>query len=249
MERNSINDSNIKYDVDDTQRLPITYRLLPLEAGSMESLNPDEEVQISTTRIKRRIRDALNREAAQRKTTLNSVVADACAEHVAERSLPPEIRALAELIAQAMHETGTTITQVNRWGGHPAGFWLSDTYAFDQAAKAALRVIHLARPDGSRAPHGLFASGDLKQHAATIGRQIADGIILQLDPDKDLGPDATRLPWIERISRQLGAIGDRLKARREPMQYFLSSQPDPNPKIEIRDGMILVQSSDDSAKA
>ena len=191
----------------------------------MESPNPDEEVQISTTRIKRRIRDALNREATQRKTTLNSVVADACAEHVAERSFPPEIRAFAELIAQVMQETGATITQVNKWGGHPAGFWLNETFAFDQAAKAALRVIHLARPDGSRVPHGLFTSGTLKKHAPTVGRQIADGIILQLDPEKDLGPDAMRLPWIERLSRQVGAIGERLKARPEPMRYFLSSQP------------------------
>ena len=76
----------------------------------MESLNPDEEVQISTTRIKRRIRDALNREAAQRKTTLNSVVADSCAEHVSERSLPPFIdryhrllQPKAEFLGRAFH--------------------------------------------------------------------------------------------------------------------------------------------------
>src|ERR1051326_7129580 len=65
----------------------------------------------------------------------------------AERAYPPEIGALAELLARTMAETGNFITGANRWSGHGVTYWPDDPYAYDQAVKAALQLLLWGRPE------------------------------------------------------------------------------------------------------
>ena len=73
-----------------------------------------------------------------------------------------------------MNETGETIGRLDRLRspGHAAD-WFDDGYAYDQAAKAALRVLCQSRPAGNRRPHGplaLVKDSHVALDAATPGR-------------------------------------------------------------------------------
>ena len=130
---------------------------------------PGERVPLSfrvTPEFKRRIDRAAalsGRSTAQEiELRLEASLADAV--------VPPEIAALAELLARVMTETGTAISGGNRWAGHGSVPWLRDPYAINQALMAARRIIEKIQPEGDPAPHGLFASPDYpKELAENIG--------------------------------------------------------------------------------
>ena len=108
-----------------------------------------------------------------------------------------------------MAETGNAITGINRWSGHGLTYWVDDPYAFDQAIKAALRLLLLSRPAGCRAPHGLLPTLDGPDHpnlSRKFGKQVADGI-LEVMRGRETG---TAWLWVLRLRETLGNIGTRL---------------------------------------
>jgi hypothetical protein len=137
----------------------------------------------------------------------------------AETAYPPEIGALAELLARIMAEVGATVTGANRLSGYGRTDWVEDGFAFDQAVKAALHVLRLSRPTGSRAPHGIFPTldgPDLPTLSRQIGKRVADGI---LEVMRGRERDRSAL-WSSRIREKLGAIGDRLDKHPSPDGFF-----------------------------
>jgi hypothetical protein len=152
-------------------------------------------------------------------------------ESFAERAYPPEVGAMAELLARAMAEVGSFITGANFWSGHRPGLgqasWINDGYAYDQAMKAALHILLLGRPDGPRAPHGLFPTFDTQSDnpnlSRQIGRQVADGI-LEVMRGRHRPEDGGRAAlWTGRVREKLGTLGERLDRQPEPDEYFGTS--------------------------
>jgi hypothetical protein len=142
---------------------------------------------------------------------------------LADAAVPPEIAALAELLARVMTETGTAISGGNRWAGHGSVPWLRDPYATDQALMAARRIIEKIQPEGDRGPHGLFASPDYPTELAeNIGTQVADGTIeVMLGRHEEDGSSAAL--WTPRVFQKLGVIGERLARHPSPKEYFVSA--------------------------
>ena len=133
----------------------------------------------------------------------------------AETAYPPEIAALAELIARAMDETGKRICTPNQIAGNAPVHWFDDPYAFDQAIKAARRLLVQSRPTGDRKPHGLWARfkglpdgvGPGDDIADRVGKRIADGI---LESIRGRQPGIYRWTLARSIRERLGSIGERL---------------------------------------
>jgi hypothetical protein len=143
----------------------------------------------------------------------------------AEAAYPPEVAAIAELIARAMAETGASIEGMNRWSGHGYTHWIDDPYAYDQSVKAAMWVLVQSRPPGSRAPHGLPATADFRpDRARQMGKQIADGLleVMRGRHQDEHGSPIIPAPWIDRVRTKLGTIWERLRDWPEPKQYWVS---------------------------
>jgi len=175
-----------------------------------------------TPDFKRRIDEA----AARRGRSTAQEIELRLEESLADATVPPEIAALAELLARVMTETGTAISGGNRWAGHGSVPWLRDPYATNQALMAALRIIEKIQPEGDSAPHGLFAT--LGDRGHQIGREIADGIIeVMLGRHKDDG--GTAALWTPRVREKLGVIGDRL-ARHAPAEEYSVGATEPAPR-------------------
>jgi hypothetical protein len=160
--------------------------------------------------------------AAAHQRSLSEEMESRLDQSFVDAAYPPEIGALAELLARAMFETGDSIAGANRWSGHGSTPWLADSYAFNQALKAAHRILEKAEMEGDSAPHGLFATKAYSRKLARqIGRQIADGIIeVMSGRHKDAG--STAALWTPRVREQLGAIGDRL-LRQPADEYFAAT--------------------------
>jgi hypothetical protein len=187
----------------------------------MRSREEGDTAQLTKVRVKERIRRLLERDAQARKTTINAVVADRLEASFAETDYSPELAALGEMLARVMDEAGNAITGANRWAGYGKTYWLNDGYAYDQALKAALRVLILGRPPAPRAPHGLFST--LNRHLArTVGRQVADGVLEQLR-GRETG---TASHWVGRVRDKLGVVATRLCQQTAPPEFFLSQRED-----------------------
>lgn len=175
-------------------------------------------------RMKEPLRAAIEHAAKRRGVSMNAEMIDRLDASFAETAYPAEVAALAELIARAMAETGSSIEGMNRWSDHGYLPWLDDPYAYDQAAKAALWVLVQSRPTGSRAPHGLFATDDFIRRGLSgrMGKQIADGILelMRGRLTDNQGEPTPAPPWMERVRAKLGAIWERLANRPVPAAYW-----------------------------
>ncbi|HXP03600.1 MAG TPA: hypothetical protein VN808_05730 [Stellaceae bacterium] len=206
----------------------------------MRTRDPDGTIQLSKIRLPERIRRLLERDARRKGTTINAVVAAALEAHYAETDYSGETGALGELLARAMSDAGKAITGINAVAGHGRRNWQDDPYAYGEAVKAAMRVLELARPYGEPAPHGEFTSGRLGELSGLLGEQVANGIIEQLT-GRAAG---TASHWTERVRNALGSIATRL-CDKPPSEEFFKGEIDPNPRIDIRDGMIFVEPSEE----
>jgi hypothetical protein len=132
---------------------------------------------------------------------------------------PPEIAALAELIARTMTETGDAISGVDREAGHGFKRWLVAPYAYSQAVGAAIRVLQKSLPDDSAEPEGWFAKPEYpRERAEQVGKQMADSILEVMFGRND--DDTTVALWAPRMLENLGVIGDRL-ARHPPAEDYI----------------------------
>ncbi len=158
-------------------------------------------------------------------------------ESLVDAAVPPEIGALAELLARVMAETGTAISGGNRWAGHGSVPRLIDPYATHQTLMAARRIIEKIQPKGDPAPHGLFASPDYPQELAEhIGTQIADGTIeVMLGRREEDG--STAALWTPRVLQKPGVIGEQLAGHPSPEEYLVSTtEPAPKTGAEPPEG-------------
>lgn len=206
----------------------------------MRARDPDGTVQLSKIRLPERIRRLLERDARRKGATINAAVAAALEAHYAETDYSGETGALGELLARTMSDAGKAITGINAVAGHGRRNWQDDPYAYGEAVKAAMRVLELARPYGEPAPHGEFTSGRLGELSGVLGEQVANGIIEQLTGRES----GTASHWTERVRNALGSIAIRL-CDKPPSEEFFKGEIDPNPRIDIRDGMIFVEPSEE----
>jgi hypothetical protein len=194
---------------------------------------PGERVPLSfrvTPEFKRRIDQA----AAASGRSIAQEIELRLEASLADAAVPPEIAALAELLARVMTDTGTAISGGNRWAGYGSVPWLRDPYALTQALMAACRIIEKIQPEGDRAPHGLFAT--LGDSGHQIGHEVADGIIeVMLGRFEEEG--STAALWTPRVFQKLGVIGKRLAGHPSPEEYFVSTtEPAPSTSAEPPEG-------------
>jgi hypothetical protein len=208
----------------------------------MRTRDPNGTIQLSKVRLPERIRRLLERDAHRKGTTINAMVAAGLEAHYAETDYGGETAALGELLARVMADAGKAITGINAVAGHGRRNWQDDPYAYGEAVKAALHVLELARPYGEPAPHGEFTTGRLGELSGVVGEQVANGIIEQLT-GRETG---TASHWTGRVGEALGSIATRL-CDKPPSEEFFKGEIDPNPRIEIRDGMILVKSGEEQS--
>jgi len=154
---------------------------------------------------------------------------------------PIELGSFFELLARTMIEVGETIPKTNATAGYEAPRnWVADAYAWDQAARAAMHVLDLSRPDSAE-PHGLFASPGYPQEAAReLGRRMANGILEVMRERHETEPGTT-LPWsgwTSRVRQTLGSIGERLDRHPPPDDYVVASRRRATP--QEASGMIEV---------
>lgn len=174
-------------------------------------------------RMKEPLRAEIERAARRRGVSMNAEMVDRLERSFAETAYPPEIAALAELLARVMTDAGRSIEGGNRHAGYGFVNWLDDPYAFSQAAEAAIHVLELSAPKGSKEPHGLFASPAWLSNAKEMGRRHADGI-LEVMRGRHTEPGAIAVQWAPRVRRELGIIGDRLDDQPVPVEYHVRTR-------------------------
>ncbi|HEX3860462.1 MAG TPA: Arc family DNA-binding protein [Stellaceae bacterium] len=170
-------------------------------------------------RMKEPLRAQIEIAAKSLGTSMNAEMVDRLEQSFPELTYPPEIAALAELIARAMTETGNAIEGLNHIAGHGRKSWLDDPYAYDQAIMAAVRVLTLSKPLGEPEPHGLFTSAGVP-NPEQIGQLMADGI-LEVLRGRHTEPGSTPMQWMPRVRAKLGSIATRLSEQDTPDDYLM----------------------------
>jgi hypothetical protein len=177
-------------------------------------------------RMKEPLRAAIESAAQQHGISMNAEAVARLDQSFDRGDLLPEVMALAYgrevagilmLMGRAMASTGPHAGFLGSPTIEGSQRWFSDPYAYDQAARAAHRVLEALRPEGEIAPPGTLQGigdviPDLANVADNLGAGFANGIL-----DGVVGRGATAKVQREgqTIADLLGDMAERIAPKHD----------------------------------
>jgi hypothetical protein len=145
----------------------------------------DEELHAQIEESARKRGVSVNRELSERLT-------GSFAREVLEQPRGP-VGGLLELVAVVAHVAGRAATFYSSLGADNSAEWVDDAHAYEQALRAAVRVLEALRPAGEATPPG---------PPKNVGTGVADGILTEVGTGKPRTRDSAQRT--ETLRRNLG---------------------------------------------
>ena len=168
-------------------------------------------------RMKEALRARLEEEAGRRGISIAQEIVDRLtrsfdmSERLEDVFGSREVYALMRAVGSAMDMTGKAgahgVAGKLDWDPKNPGAWLSDPYAYDQAVKAAAKILEAMRPEGDPSPPALPTADDpggpnMELVADVLGTGVGVGMAIDLAREDDVG--GPRKELVDALRRDLG---------------------------------------------